>query len=56
MTATNMCYNFVGFGCSPPLNNVIIMKVIVAKYMSMLIMITMLMKYLFLFQIEFCKI
>ena len=19
MTATNMCYNFVGFGCSPPL-------------------------------------
>ena len=18
MTATNMCYNFVGFGCSPP--------------------------------------
>ena len=20
MTATNKCYNFVGFGCSPPLN------------------------------------
>ena len=21
MTATNMCYNFVGFRCSPPLSN-----------------------------------
>ena len=21
MTATNMCYNFVGFGCSPPLSS-----------------------------------
>ena len=26
MTATNMCYNFVGFGCSPPLVHIVVVK------------------------------
>ena len=27
MTVTNMCYNFVGFGCSPPLISLIMQVV-----------------------------
>ena len=45
MTATNICYNFVGFRYSPPLNSVADITIVSGNLFLKVVMVEMLKKY-----------